>query len=327
MTPEPDILISLYTTMLKIRRTEEKLAELLSISGEIICPVHLYLGEEAVATGVCANLKDSDYVFSTHRSHGHFLAKGGNLKKMMAEIYGRATGSSKGRGGSMHLAEPEKGLPGSSAIVAGSIPLAAGAAYASKLKRNNSVAVTFFGDGAADEGVLYETMNLAVLNKLPVIFICENNLYSTHLSIKNCLGDTDIRKKAESFGMPAYRIDGNNVIEVYETASQAVSRARHGEGPTFIEALTYRWLGHVGPNDDIDKGLRSQEELESWKKRCPVKQIETLLMNSGILSSSALQDMKISISGEIEEAVKFAKESPYPAKNELLLNVYKGKKN
>lgn len=324
MIPEPGTLIALYTTMLRIRKTEEKLAELLNIPGEIICPVHLYLGEEAVATGICANLNDADFVFSSHRSHGHFLAKGGSLKKMMAEIYGKATGSSKGRGGSMHLSEPEKGLPGSSAIVAGTISTAAGAAYAFKLRGLKNVSVTFFGDGATNEGVFYETLNLAVLNKLPVIFICENNLYSTHLSIKNCLGDTDIRKKAEAFGMSSYRIDGNNVIEVYETAAQAVKRARNGEGPTFIEAQTYRWLGHVGPNDDIDKGLRSQRELDSWKNRCPVKRIEKWLISNGILSGAGIQEIQDTVIAEVEEALIYAKESPFPKKEDLLLNVYKG---
>jgi pyruvate dehydrogenase E1 component alpha subunit len=324
MTLDPGTLVALYTTMLRIRKTEEKLAELLRIPDEILCPVHLYLGEEAVATGVCTNLNDADFVFSSHRSHGHFLAKGGSLKKMMAEIYGRSTGSSKGRGGSMHLSEPERGLPGSSAIVAGTVSTAAGAAYAFKLGRKKNVSVTFFGDGATNEGVFYETLNLAVLNKLPMIFVCENNLYSTHLSIKNCLGDTDIRKKAEAFGLPAYRIDGNNVIEVYETVAQAVSRARNGDGPTFVEAMTYRWLGHVGPNDDIDKGLRSRAELDEWKERCPVKQMEGILLKQGVVNKAGLKEINDRVNREVGEALEFAKESPYPEKAELLMNVFKG---
>jgi len=316
-------LLSLYTTMLRIRKTEEKLAELLSIPQEIICPVHLYIGEEAVATGVCANLGNNDYVFSTHRSHGHYIAKGGDLKKLIAEIYGRATGCSGGRGGSMHLAEPDIGLLGSSAIVAGSIPLAAGTALASQMRGQSNVSVAFFGDGATNEGVFYETLNIAALKKLPMVFICENNLYSTHLPISQCLGDTDIQKKAEAFGIPAFKIDGNNVVEVYNTSEHTVQRARNGGGPTFIECMTYRWLGHVGPNDDIDKGLRSQAELDYWKSRCPVKHSESLLLSQNTMTVAKLQGIHDSVSREMEEALRYAKESPFPNKTELLLNIFK----
>ncbi len=316
-------LLSLYAAMLRIRKTEEKLAELLSKPSEIVCPVHLYIGQEAVAVGVCANLGNNDYVFSTHRSHGHYIAKGGDLRKLMAEIYGKAAGCSGGRGGSMHLAESDIGLLGSSAIVAGSIPLAAGTALASQIRRQSNVSVAFFGDGATNEGVFYETLNIAVLKKLPVIFVCENNLYSTHLPISRCLGDTDIQKKAEAFGMPAFKLDGNNVIEIYNVSARAIEKARNSGGPSFIECMTYRWLGHVGPNDDINQGLRSQAELDYWKSRCPIKYIESLLLSQNTITVAGLQETHDNISKEVDEALSYARESPYPDKTELLLNVFK----
>jgi pyruvate dehydrogenase E1 component alpha subunit len=217
---------AMYITMLKIRRFEEKVAELIHPLNEIICPCHLYIGQEAVATGVCSALKKEDWVFSTHRSHGHYIAKGGDIKALMAELYGKETGCSRGRGGSMHLSSPEQGLPGSSAIVAGTIPLAVGAALAFSMQKRDSVSVAFFGDGAAGEGVFYESLNFASLKKLPVIFVCENNLYSTHLPISGCLAHIQIWEKAEAFNMPGIRVDGNNVVEVFQTAKRAIDDAR-----------------------------------------------------------------------------------------------------
>ena len=197
----PDKLRLLYENMLRIRLFEERVAELLANEAEIKCPTHLYIGQEAVAVGVCANLRNDDYVFSTHRSHGHYLAKGGDLKALMAELYGKATGCSKGRGGSMHLASPDVGLPGSSAIVAGTIPIAVGVAMSFKMQKKDTISIAFFGDGATNEGAFYESLNFASLKKLPVIFACENNLFSTHMPISSCLADTDIYKKAEAFKM------------------------------------------------------------------------------------------------------------------------------
>lgn len=319
----PITLRSLYTTMLKIRRFEERVAELLYPEPEIICPVHLYIGQEAVATGVCANLRKDDYVFSTHRSHGHYIAKGGDTKALMAELYGKVTGCSKGRGGSMHLASPDVGLPGSSAIVAGTMPLAVGAALAFSLRGQDTVSVVFFGDGAASEGVFYESLNFASLKKLPVIFICENNLYSTHMPISACLADTCIFKKAEAFNMPGIKVDGNNVFEVFRAAKRAIEDARRGNGPTLIECMTYRWRGHVGPNFDLDKGLRAKEELDSWMNRCPIKALEEFLIEHDILSEPEKVQIIEGIDKEIEETIIFAKESPYPDENTLLDNVFK----
>ena len=324
--PELNIPLStlrtLYTTMLRIRIMEDKIAELIN-NAEIVCPVHLYAGQEAVATGVCANLHKDDYVFSTHRSHGHYLAKGGDMKALMAELYGRSAGCSKGRGGSMHLAAPESGLPGSSAIVAGTIPLAVGAALAFSLQKKDNVSVAFFGDGATNEGTFYESLNIASLKKLSVIFICENNLYSTHMPVSACLADTNIYKKGEVFNMPGIRIDGNDVVEVYQTARASVGNARLGKGPALLECMTYRWRGHVGPNFDIDKGLRSREELEQWMGKCPIKRVEALFSRDDLLSSDAIREIYTQIEREVEEAVAFARNSPHPDASELMNNVFK----
>ena len=301
----------MHETMVRIRKFEEVVGELVS-KNEIICPCHLYIGEEAVATGVCAALRKDDYVFSTHRSHGHYIAKGGDIKALMAELYCRATGCSKGRGGSMHLASPDVGLPGSSAIVAGTIPLAVGAALAFSLQKSDNVSVAFFGDGAANEGTFYESLNFASLMKLPVIFVCENNFYSTHMQVSACLADTDIYKKAEAFKMPGVRVDGNNIAEVFKVAKSAVEDARSGKGPTLIEGMTYRWRGHVGPSSDLDQGLRSKKELEYWMNRCPIKALEEFLLEHDFISEVEKNNICESIEKEIDEALVFAKESPYP---------------
>jgi pyruvate dehydrogenase E1 component alpha subunit len=317
-----ELLKRMYTTMVRIRRFEERVAELV-IQKEIITPCHLYIGQEAVATGVCSALKKQDYVLSTHRSHGHYLAKGGDMKALMAELYCKKTGCSHGKGGSMHIAAPEMGLPGSSAIVGGTIPIAVGSALAFSLQQNDAVSVAFFGDGAAHEGVLYESLNFASLKKLPVIFVCENNLYCTHLSVTDTLADTNIYKKAEAFAMPGIRIDGNNVVEIHRTAKKATDNARSGEGPVLIEAMTYRWRGHVGPYDDLDKGLRSREELDCWMKKCPIKRLERQLLKQGTMSRSEMGQTYKRISEEVEDAVDFARESPCPDENDLLRGVFK----
>jgi pyruvate dehydrogenase E1 component alpha subunit len=317
-----DILTRMYRTMVTIREFEQSLIEPLE-KKEIVCPVHLYIGQEAVATGVCVNLKKEDLVFSTHRSHGHYIAKGGDTKALMAELYGKATGCSKGRGGSMHLASSDVGLLGSSAIVAGTIPLAVGTALAFSMQRKDAISVAFFGDGATNEGTFYEALNFAGLRRLPVVFVCENNAYSTHMPISCCLADTNVYKKAEIFDMPGVRVDGNNVLEVYKTAKKAIENARNGNGPTLIECMTYRWRGHVGPSYDLDKGLRSKEELEYWMNKDPIKQLEESLFKQGLLSESEKAEIHEAIEKEIRQAVTFAKQSPYPDKDEVALSVFK----
>jgi len=318
----PEAMRAMHLTMLRIRKVEEKVADLVE-RGEIVCPCHLYIGEEAVAAGVCSALRRDDWVFSTHRSHGHYIAKGGDIKALMAEMYGRATGCSRGRGGSMHLAAPDLGLPGSSAIVAGTISLALGAALAFQLQGKDSVAVPFFGDGAANEGVFYECLNLAALKKLPVVFVCENNLYSTHMPVAGCLANVDIYRKAEVCGMPGVRVDGNSAAEVYRAATEAIENARRGGGPTLIECMTYRWRGHVGPNYDLDKGLRSKEEVDYWMERCPIKAVEEYLLDQGFMSESDLAAVLSAVEGQVEEAVAFARSSPFPDGSEVTANVFK----
>jgi TPP-dependent pyruvate/acetoin dehydrogenase alpha subunit len=314
---------AMYVTMLRIRKFEEKVAELVYPLKEITCPCHLYIGEEAVATGVCSALKEQDWVFSTHRSHGHYIAKGGDTKTLMAELYGKVTGCSRGRGGSMHIASPNIGLPGSSAIVAGTVPIAVGAALAFSMQRKDNVSVPFFGDGTAGEGVWYESLNFASLKKLPVVFVCENNVYSTHLPISACLAHIEIWEKAKAFNMPGVRVDGNNVAEVFQAAKRAIDDARLGKGPTLIECMTYRWRGHVGPHDDIDKGLRCKEELDYWMQRCPIKALEEFLLTHGIIAESGKVRIIENIDREIEDTVAFAKKSPYPDEHDYLNYVFK----
>lgn len=321
---QEETLVNMYKMMTRIRRFEESVGDLIA-DAKIQTPCHLYIGQEAVATGVCFTLREDDCVLSTHRSHGHYIAKGGDIKRLMAEIYCKETGCSKGRGGSMHVTAPEVGFLGSSAIVGGSIPLAVGVALASSTLGNGKVVVAFFGDGAVCEGVFYESLNFASLKKLPVIFICENNLYSTHMHISKVLADTEIYKKAELFKIPGVQIDGNNVINVFKETKKAVENAQRGKGPTLIECLTYRWRGHVGPSWDLDKPIRPKEEVMWWVKNCPIKRLEDFLMKEGILSNQKKEQIHSEIAEEIEEAARFAEESPYPEIDDFVNYVFKDK--
>lgn len=325
-----NILKKLYSTMFLIRRTEERIADILSKQDpenkEIKTPCHLYIGQEAVAVGVCANLKKTDYVFGTHRSHGYYLAKGGDLNLMMAEIYGRLSGCSQGRGGSMHLVAPEVGLMGISAIVGGSMPLGVGAALASKIKKNKRIAVSFFGDGAVNEGSFHESLNLASLYKLPVIFVCENNSYSTHVPIDEHLANTAIYEKAMAYNMQGIRTNGNDVLKVFQTIKDLIIDVRNCKGPVLVECMTYRWRGHVGPNYDVDKGLRSQKELDSWIRKCPIKKLEHYMMRENfenLLDAKIKKQIIKRIDTKIDKAFEFAKKSQQPDKKELLKNVFK----
>jgi pyruvate dehydrogenase E1 component alpha subunit len=318
-------LIKLYTTMVRIRICEESLVEPI-LSGEIRCPVHLYTGEEAIATGVCAALSRNDYVFSSHRSHGHYLAKGGSIKELVAEIYGKEAGCSRGRGGSMHIIAPEMGMLGSAPIVAGSIPLALGAALASKIRKEKKVTVSFFGDGAAGEGVLYESLNFAALRRLPIILACENNFYSTHMPIRECRPENNIFEIGKPFCIQSYRVDGNDVFKVYEVSKKAVGRCRKGQGPVLIEFITYRLRGHVGPDDNIQgthTDIRSEEEIEKWRKKDPIRRFETFLIKKKMLRKDILKKIDRKVEKEVEEAHQFAKKSPYPNPNELTKYVFK----
>lgn len=319
----PTILRAMYITMLRIRRFEEKLIELYP-EQEIKTPVHLYIGEEAIATGVCANLKKEDYIFSTHRCHGHYIAKGGDLKALMAELYGKRTGCSKGKGGSMHLVAPEVGILGTSSIVGGITPLAVGAALASTMQENGRVAVAFLGDGGVDEGSFHESLNFASLKKLPALFICENNFYATNSPQRARQSADNIAEKAESYTMPGVRVDGNDVKAVFKAARDAIERARKGEGPTLIECRTYRWMAHVGPNYDFESGARSKEELDEWMKKCPIRRYEEFLLSQNIISTSEITQITQHVDKEIEEAVIFGKDSPFPDETELLDDLFSG---
>ncbi len=316
------ILLKCYRDMLRIRRVEERIAELYP-EQEMRCPVHLCIGQEAIAVGVAAALDKKDYVLSNHRSHGHYLSKGGNLKAMMAELYGKATGCTQGKGGSMHLMDLSVGFLGAAPIVSSTIPLAVGAAFGSVMKKEKKVTVPFFGEAATEEGVFHESLNFAQLKKLPVIFVCENNLYSVYspLSVRQPR-ERQIFEMAEGHGMVSCQADGNDVESVAALAQEAVARARRGEGPTFLEFMTYRWLEHCGPNDDTSAGYRSEAECQEWRKKCPIQRAEKKLRESGDLTEEAIDSMHQELDAEIAEAVTFAKQSPFPAKNLVWEHIY-----
>jgi acetoin:2,6-dichlorophenolindophenol oxidoreductase subunit alpha len=318
-------LTDLYWMMKRIRLCEESLVEPI-IKGNINCPVHLYSGEEAIATGVCAALNTNDYIYGNHRSHGHFLAKGGSMSEMIAEIYGKLDGCSKGRGGSMHLIDPEKGVMGVAPIVAGTVSLAAGAALASKIRADKKVAVTFFGDGATGEGVLYEVLSFAALKKLPLVFVCENNLYSTHLPINEIRVDSKISEIAKPFQIETLTADGNNVLEVSDLARRAVEKCRNNEGPVFLEFLTFRIRGHVGPVDSIQgtkTDIRPKSLIDLWKKKDPIVQFKNHLLKYESFSEDEILQLDSICEKEVEEANKFAASSILPNKNDLKKYVFK----
>lgn len=324
MKYSPQLLLKLYRSMLRIRLTEESLVEPIS-DRTIKCPVHLYSGQEAVAVGICANLSKKDYIFGNHRSHGHYLAKGGDLKEMIAEIYCRETGCAKGRGGSMHLISPENGVMGIVPIVAGTISLAVGSAMASRTRKDKRVTVSFFGDGATGEGVLYEALNFAAIYKLPVIFVCENNLYSTHMPIEDIRTDNHISEIGPAFGLKTFRCEGNDVLKVFAVAEKCVEHCRSGKGPAFIEFLTYRLRGHVGPDDNIQGShtdIRPLSEISKWKKKDPVFNFEKYLLKKKILSAKKVTAINDELNREIKDAHDFALKSNRPAAGELLNYVF-----
>ncbi|MBI5586789.1 MAG: thiamine pyrophosphate-dependent dehydrogenase E1 component subunit alpha [Deltaproteobacteria bacterium] len=316
-----NILDRMYASMLRIRMFEEKIVELYP-EQEMKCPVHLCIGQEAIAAGVCLNLKKDDYVFSNHRGHGHCLAKGSPMRPLFAEFYGKATGCSKGKGGSMHLVDAERGILGTSAIVGGGIPMGVGASLASMLKNEERVTAIFFGDGAYDEGAFYESFNFASLKKLPVVFVCENNFYATNSHQSARQPGCRISDTAAAFDAHGVCVDGNDVIAVYKAARDSVSRAARGGGPSLIEAKTYRWKGHVGPEADFDKGSRPKEELDYWVERCPVKAFRAFLLEKNVTTPKEMDEVASAIKAEIDDAVSFARASPYPEAKELLEDLY-----
>lgn len=301
--------LALYRQMLEIRRTEEQLAKSHQ-AGLIPGACHTYVGEEAIATGVCAHLTHQDAVFSTHRGHGHALAKGVPPREVIAELFGRVTGCSRGRGGSMHLFSPEVGMMGTSGIVGPCILQATGAGYTSKLLNTGNVGVAFFGDGASNNGAFHEGLNLAAIYDLPVIFVCENNMYATEVAFSYATRNTEVAERARSYGMPGVAVDGNDVVAVYEAAAEAVKRARTGHGPTLIEGKTYRTRAHV--EGMRDGGYRTQEEIDSWKARDPITTYRARLLEAGLVAEAEVNAVDEAVRVLVEEALEFAKNSPYP---------------
>ena len=305
--------------MYVIRCVEESFVEPI-LDGTIRCPVHLYSGQEAIAAGVCAALSVEDYLFGTHRSHGHFLAKGGTLEALVAEVYCREDGCSRGRGGSMHLVDPSVGMLGAAPIVGGTIALAVGAALSSHVRGDRRVTLALFGDGATGEGVLYEAMNFAAVKRLPVIFACENNLYSTHMPIGEIRVAEAIADVARPFGIVASRVDGNDVLAVYDAAAAAVERCRAGDGPVFLEFLTYRLRGHVGPDDNVQgthTDIRPAAELAMWAERDPVTGFRHRLIDSGVALESDITAIEAESRERVIQAHQFARMSASPNPAEL----------
>lgn len=324
MTVEKEKLVDMYTRMLAIRRFEEKVVELFN-AGEIPGGSHSYIGEEAVAVGVCANLRPDDRITSTHRGHGHCIAKGGDLKLMMAELYGKETGYCKGKGGSMHIADFNIGILGANGIVGAGLPIATGSGLTAKLQHTDQVTVCFFGDGAANQGSFHDSVNLAAIWKLPVIYVCENNMYAVSTPASYSISIKDVADRGAAYGIPGFTVDGQDVTAVYEAAHEAVARARRGDGPSLIECKTYRYLGHMlGEEAFFGPGVsyRSEEEIASWKQRDPIALFEAKLEQLGVLTKEEASKIDEQIKGQVEEAVVFAKGSPLPAPEEALLHVF-----
>lgn len=317
-----DLLLQMLRDMLSIRAVEE-IISLNVEQGLIKTPCHLGIGQEAVAVGIAQNLRHSDYVFGTHRSHSHYLAMGGDIYKLIAETFGKVSGASKGMGGSMHLYAGECGFQASVPIVGATIPIAVGAALAAKKDGRQAIAVCFFGDGAAEEGVLHESLNLASIQSLPVLFVCENNLYSSHLDIMSRQPSERVARFAEAHCIDAYSLDGNDVVNLAQTSQQAINHIRTNSKPCFIEAVTYRWKGHVGPDENIDVGVRrSKEELAAWKLRDPIKRLVNAMQKQGFLNDSDYKKIIHEVYAEVEAATDKAKQADYPGTSQLFNLVY-----
>ncbi len=287
------------------------------------CPTHLSIGQEAIAVGVCAHLEREDYAISAHRSHAHYLAKGGDLKAMLAELYGKATGCARGKGGSMHLIDLSVGFLGCVPIVGSTIPIGVGAAFGAMLQSRDALTVIFFGDAAVETGVFHESANFAALHKLPVAFVCENNLYSvmTPMADRQPEG-REIGQLARGLGLEAIQVDGQEVERVHELAGEAVGKLRRGAGPMLLEFMTYRWLEHCGPLSDVHHGFRPEGEYEAWMKRCPVTLARERLLGEGVFTPEGIETLDQEIGREIDAAVEFAKTSAFPERDQLLTNVF-----
>lgn len=314
-------MLNLYKKMVTIRLFEEKIVDLYA-RGFIPGLAHLYIGEEAVAAGVCANLRRDDYITSTHRGHGHVIAKGAKLKYMMAELFGKKTGYCKGKGGSMHIADIDIGVLGANGIAGGGIPIAVGAALSSKMRKTDQVTVCFFGDGASNNGVFHEGLNFAAVHHLPVVFVCENNLYGISVSQKQHQAIQDISVRAVAYNMPGVSINGNDVCVVYEASSKSIQRARAGEGPTLIECKTYRWRGHHEGDPNQGKRYRTMDEVKEWMEKCPIVRLEEKMLGEKVLTKAKMNKIREEIKMEIEEAEEFANQSPFPDAKDIYEDVF-----
>jgi pyruvate dehydrogenase E1 component alpha subunit len=317
--PSKKISLDLYRRMILIRRFEEAVARVYR-EGRIPGFVHLYIGEEAVATGVSAHLDDGDWIGSTHRGHAHALVKGVPANELMAELYGRTTGCSGGRGGSMHLYSAKYGLLGTNGIVGYGLSQGAGAAFTAKYLGNSKVGVAFFGDGASNLGVFHETLNMASIWKLPMVLVCENNLYATELSFLQATAGQSVAARAEAYDIPGVEIDGQEVLAVYDAAGKAIKRAREGKGPSLIECRTYRYVGHHEGDPGTD--YRTLEEINEWKKRDPISLFTKRLLDENKVSQNELDEIEKDITKSIQEAVEFAESSPWPSPEDVETGVF-----
>ena len=316
----------LYMLMLKrmmlIRRFDETVKDLVQ-SAELVGMAHCYIGEEAVAVGACTALRDEDYITGNHRSHGHPISKGGDVRRAMAELLGKATGYCKGKGGSMHLADFEIGILGESGIVASALPVAVGAALGSKMQNNDRVVISFFGDGASNQGACHEAMNMASIWKLPVIFLCENNQYAVTTSFRDTVAVENVSDRAVAYSMPGVLVDGQDVMAMHEATVAAIQRARAGEGPSLIEARTYRYEDHSeGLNRILREPYRTDEEVEQWKERDPISLHSTWLREQGVATEEEIDSVWAEVNQAIDDALEFARNSPYPDADDLFTDMY-----
>ncbi len=314
-------LMSFYETMIRIRRFEEETFEFYK-KGLMAGLAHLYLGEEAIATGVCAALNEEDYIGSTHRGHGHLVARGADTDRMMAEILGKKTGYSNGKGGSMHIMAMDKGILGANGIVGGEIPIATGAAYSAKYRGTDQVAVSFMGDSATNEGTFHESINMAAAWKLPCIYVIENNLYGISVDIRDVTNTPDLAVRAQAYNIPGVVVDGMDVAAVYEAAKEAVERARKGEGPTIIECKTYRWQGHHVGDPATYRKRKSETEKEDWMKKDPIPALKEAVLKAGIADEEDFAKLDRLVEDEIQAAVQFAVDSEYPPAEDAYTDVF-----
>ena len=314
-------LLTLYTTMYKMRRFEEEVFEFYKMG---IMPglAHLYLGEEAIATGVCAALKEDDYIGSTHRGHGHLVARGAQMNKMMAEILGKEGGYCKGKGGSMHIMAMDKGILGANGIVGGEIPIATGAAYRAKYLGTDQIVVSFFGDSATNEGTFHESINMAAAWNLPIVYIIENNLYGISVDIRDVTNTENLADRAVGYGIPGIVVDGMDVIAVYQAAEEAIRRARSGNGPTIIECKTYRWQGHHVGDPATYRARKDVDEKVNWMAKCPVVCFKEKVIEAKKATEKDFKKIEESVEKEVQRAVEFAKESPYPDPKEAYTDIF-----